>query len=88
MPRAMRCEVLCARCTRGWFNGMGIYTPLKGHGSIRPLPNVHPRYRRGVQGCGRAEEGGISAISTVPYLQKIFQTWLALLSSEAFPSAE
>lgn len=32
---------------------MGIYTLLKGDGSIRLLPNVHPWWRGGVQGRGR-----------------------------------
>lgn len=59
-------------------NGMGIYIPLKGGGSIpfyMFLPDRGEVYRdEGV------EEGGISAISTAPYLQKTSQTWLVLFS--------
>lgn len=42
MQKVMPCEVLHARCTTGWLIEMGIYTLLKGDGSVRPLPKVCP----------------------------------------------
>lgn len=64
----------------GWLMAWAFTHPLKDVGPSHPFQMSIPGTGEVYRDVG-AGEGGISAITTAPYLQKISQTWLILFSS-------